>query len=198
METWVGPAIVAAVISGLVSLVVVQLNFRVARRTEQIKREEKVFDFQIALRAEIASDLLNIQVIDRSAYLADISRRYANGPDYSVFVPQMAENVIFAALLSELHILPGEVIDPVVHYERLRQTVEAFVLDLRAPTFASLSAERQLAMYSDYLDMLERLEGLAWEAYKALNDSISSPGAGLSNQLLASAQGGASAGNSRS
>jgi hypothetical protein len=56
VDAWVGPAIVAAVISGLVSLIVVQLNFRQGRRLEQARRDEKVRDFQIAIRAEIRSE----------------------------------------------------------------------------------------------------------------------------------------------
>jgi hypothetical protein len=50
LEAWIGPAIVAAVISGLVSLTVVQLNFRQERKREGLRRAEKIRDFQIALR----------------------------------------------------------------------------------------------------------------------------------------------------
>ena len=46
-EAWVGPAIVAAFISGLVSLFVVQLNFRQERKIERIRRAEKCVTFKL-------------------------------------------------------------------------------------------------------------------------------------------------------
>ena len=105
MEAWVGPAIVAAIISGLVSLVLVQMNFSQQRKAERLRREEKVRDFQIALRAEIASDLLNLEVIDRGSYLAEIRQHYAGDPAYSVVVPFVATNPIFESVVREIHIL---------------------------------------------------------------------------------------------
>jgi len=176
MEAWVGPAIVAAFISGLVSLIVVQLNFRQSRHIERLRRDEKVRDFQIALQAEIASELLNLQVADRSEFLATVRDAYAANPGFSPVIPRMARNVVFETVVKEIHILPGAVIAPVVHYARLRQTLEQFVDDLRADSFRALTPDRQLLMYSDYLAMLDRVEALAENARAALGKSL-----GLSN-----------------
>ncbi len=161
IQAWVGPAIVAAFISGLVSLIVVQLNFRQERRIEQLRREEKVRDFQIALQAAITSDLLNLKVANRVEFLAHVTAAYKADPGYSPIVPRLASNFIFGTVLEEIHILPGEVIAPVVHYARLRQTLERFVDDIRADSFKQLKAERQLLMYTDYLAMSDRLQELA-------------------------------------
>lgn len=57
MGSWIGPAIVAALISGLVSLIGLYLGGWIAIRHEKRRRREKVRDFQIALRAEIRSEL---------------------------------------------------------------------------------------------------------------------------------------------
>lgn len=194
MENWVGPAIVAAFISGLVSLIVVQLNFRQGRRIEQLRRNEKVRDFQIALRAEIESDILNMEVADRSEFLARITAAYSLDPTYSVIVPRLATNVIFDALVHEIHVLPEIVITPVVDYARLRQIIERFVDDLRTESFRNLSAERQLLMYSDYLSMSGRLEALAAIARASLDRSltVSSPVADRSSRGQASGPDGAS------
>ena len=62
-------------------------------------------------------------------------------------------------------------------YERLRETLQKFVSDLRASGFAQLGKERQIAMYSDYLDSLARLEALARRSERALVLSL-----GLNNQ----------------
>jgi hypothetical protein len=168
MEAWVGPAIVAAVISGLISLVVVQLNFRQERKADRLRREEKIRDFQIALRAEIRSELANLERFDLSSLLADVKDRYAADTGYSVSVPRIAKHVIFDAIAKEIHILPESVIGPVVFYARQRQAVESLADDMRDPAFKALSRERQLEMYGDYLGMWDVWRDLAAKAEKAL------------------------------
>jgi hypothetical protein len=191
MELWIGPVIVAALVSGLVNAAGWFVTFRQSVRLEQMRRHEKVHDFQVALRAEIDSDRLNMVVVDWQAYRSEIVARYAADPDFSVVVPHMASNPIFSAVAREIHILPGDVIAPVVNYARLRETIERFVLDLRADSFRRLPADRQLLMYSDYLDMLSRLERLAEHAVAAIDNSLgtSNPDVDRSNQVSASAPG---------
>ncbi len=176
-ELWLGPVIVAAIVSGLVNAAGWFVTFRQSRRLEQLRRDEKVNDFQVALRAEIASDLLSMSVFDRDDLLRVVREKYASDPHYTVLVPHLATNVIFDAVVKEIHILPGEVIGPVVSYERLRQTADRFAADMRAASFAQLPAERQLSMYTDYLEMIGRLEGLAQRALIVIENSlgISSP-----------------------
>jgi hypothetical protein len=185
MDPWIGPAIVAAIVSGLVSALGWFVNSWQTRVIEQRRREEKVHDFQVALHAEIASDRVSMSVIDRAAFLEEIKARYAANSGYSVVVPHMASNLVFAAIVGEIHVLPGGVIAPVVDYARLRQTVEQFVVDLRADKFSQLPADRQLTMYSDYLQMLGRLEQLAKRAELALFNSLNSPDGAPSSQLSA-------------
>lgn len=168
MEVWVGPAIVAAVISGLVSVVVVQLNFRQERRIERLRREEKIRDFQIALQAEIRSELANLQRFDLGPLLAEVESRYARDRDYSVVVPRIAKHVVFEAVAKEIHILPEAVIGPVVFYARQRQVIEQLAEDMRDTSFKALAPERQLIMYRDYLGMWEVWRDLASKAEKAL------------------------------
>jgi hypothetical protein len=168
MEALIGPAIVAAFISGLVSLVVVQLNFRQERRADQLRREEKIRDFQIALRAEIRSELANLQRSDLAELLAHVEARYAADPNYAVTVPRMAKHVVFDAIAKEIHILPESVIGPIVFYARQRQAVESFAEDLRDASFKTLGKERQLEMYRDYLGMWAVWRDLAARAETAL------------------------------
>lgn len=190
------PAIVAAVISGLVSLLVVQLNYRAERRAEKLRRIEKVRDFQIALRAEIASDLLNMQGSDRRQAMAELRTAFAADPSYSPVAPRLAANPIFSALVPEIHVLPEAVIAPVVHYARLRQTLERFAEDLRSETYRGLAAERRLLAYLDYLATYDRLEVLAHHALLSLDASlgVSRSAAGLSTEARAGDA--ASSGNS--
>ena len=178
MQAWVGPAIIAAVISGLISVLVVQLNFRQEHARERRRREEKIRDFQIALRAEIRGELLNLSRIDLAALLQEVEHRYNSEEGFSVAVPRMAKHIVFVAIASEIHILPEAVIDPVVLYARQRQVVESLAEDIREPSFKTLSKDRQLAMYRDYLRMWETWRDFAARAELALsNESASIAGA---------------------
>ena len=169
MEAWVGPAIVAAIISGLVSLIVVQLNFRQGRVTERLRRDEKIRDFQIALRAEIQSELTNLRRFDLESVRVEMERRYAENPEFSVSVPRVAKHIVFEAIVRELHILPEAVIGPVVLYVRQRQVIESLTEDMRDNSFKTLSKDRQLAMYRDYLEMWKEWRALAEQAESALS-----------------------------
>ena len=172
MELWVGPAIVAAIVSGLINAAGWFVTFRQSRRLEQLRRDERIHDFQVAIRAEIASDLLGQTVFDHDELYGAVEAKYRTEAGYSVLVPHLASNVIFEAVVKEIHVLPGDVIEPLVDYQRLRQTIERFAADLRAPGFAALPAERQLAMFSDYLKMTGRLQQLARRALVALDNSL--------------------------
>jgi hypothetical protein len=187
MEVWIGPAIVAALVSALVSAAGWFVSTWQAQRRDQMRRDEKVHDFQIALRAEIASDLIILEVPDRQAFLDEVSARYKADLTYSPIIPTLSRNVVFEAIVGDIPILPGDVITPVIHYARMRQTLDQFIDDMRAPGFSQLSAERQLIMYSDYLEMQGRLEVLARKALQELDSSLSSSGAVL--PTLASASG---------
>ena len=169
MEPWVGPAIVAAVISGLVSLIVVQLNFRQQRRGDRLRRLEKIRDFQIALRAEIRSELRNLAHHDIEEQLARVRQFYESRPDYAVTVPRPPESLVFRALVGEIHILPGRVIDPVVLFERQRAAIAQLADDMRDAGFRFHSREQQLAMYEDYLNMWSAWRDFALQAEAALD-----------------------------
>ena len=73
MNEWIGPAIIAAIVSGIVSAAGWFVNSWQERRLEKGRREEKVHDYQVALRAEIAGDLLNLRVADRAEFLAAVA-----------------------------------------------------------------------------------------------------------------------------
>ena len=175
MESWLGPALIAALVSGLVSISGWFATYYIGLRRDQMLRDEKIRDFQVALRAEVLSDLLTMTVADRRIFLKQAAERYAGDPDFSVIVPHMARNAVFEALIGELHVLPSAVIEQVTHYERMRDPIERFIDDLRGGDFRHLPHDRQLLMYSDYLEMVGRLEALAQDALAALELSLNIP-----------------------
>lgn len=193
MELWVGPAIVAALVSALVSAAGWFVTSWQTQQIDQRRRGEHLNDFQVALRAEVASDLLNMAVADRREFLDEVSERYRADATYYPVVPMQSRNVVFEAIVGEIHILPEAVITPLIHYARMRQRVEKFVDDLRSADFRALTAERQLTMYSDYLEMLDRAEQLGRDAVSSLDESLNSSDGARSIPKSASGAGGASA-----
>ncbi len=187
MNAWIGPAIVAAVISSIVSAFGWYVSWRTTVGLEKLRRAEKVRDFQIALRAEIRSELHNLQSHDSSAILEGVRERYRSEPGYSVLVPRPVNHTVYTALVPELHLLPEAVIDPIILYYRQRDTIENLVADIRDDTFRSLAPDRQLAMYEDYLKLRSVLEQLAQGAIGALERSLNNSVAGLSGRKSASA-----------
>jgi hypothetical protein len=189
MAAWIGPAIIAALISGVISLLGLYLGGWMAIRHERRRRHEKVKDFQIALRAEIRSELHNLLSIDFDRHFDQIRSRYAADPNYSVFPSYPARHVIFEALKDEIHLLPEEVIDEVILYSRQRYAIEKFVEDMRDTRFAQLGADRQLEMYKDFLEMQKFLTESAQHSVDALDYSIgtstriNTPASGRSGRL---------------
>lgn len=199
MDPWVGPAIIAAVVSGVVSAAGWFVTSWQQLRLERQRRAEKVNDFQVALRAEIESDLLQMEGADNAALLAAVRQSYRDSPAYRPFVPHLAANVVFDSLVEEIHVLPGEVIEPIIRYSRQRQVLARFIEDLRNAVNSAVPADRALLMFEDYFDMLDRLELLAGNAVAALDISLNTPGAGQPARWSASApgEGPASAGSER-
>ena len=188
MDPWVGPAIIAAIVSGVVSAAGWFVTSWQQLRRERQRRTEKVRDFQVALRAEIASDLLLMEVADNSQMLFAVKQGYAV-KGYRPFVPQLAANVIFDALVDQIHVLPGRVIEPIIQYARLRQVLSRFIEDLRQAIAADIPPERAILMFEDYFDTLNRLELLAGNAVSALETSLSTPDADQPNPKSASGPG---------
>lgn len=167
-QAWIGPAIVAAVISSIITVAGWLVNYRTSIGLEQRKRDEKIRDFQIALRAEIRSELRNLSGYDLASQMEAVRGRYAQGQGYSVVVPRPAKPIVFEAIVNEIHILPEAVIDPVVLFARQRQAIVSLVDDMKDANFRSLSVEQQLAMYRDYLSMWEAWREFALQAEAAL------------------------------
>ena len=170
MELWVAPAIIAALVSALVSAAGWFVSSWQAQRLEERRRAEKVHDYQVALRAEIASDLLSLQVGNRAEMLGSFRAILLLEPAHRPILPRLVRNMVFEQFVREIHVLPGRVIAAVIGYQSLRQSIDLFVEDIRAAH--NVDAGRLLLMVSDYVDMLDRLEILATNAIAALEFSL--------------------------
>ena len=169
MASWVGPAIVAAVIAAVVSVAGWFVSAGQALRAERRHRIERMRDFQIALRAEVRAELADLEGQDFETSLAIVWQRSESEAGYTLRVPTLPPHVIFDAILPQISILPEEIIDPVVLYVRQRQVVAGVVADIRDPTFASLSRDRQREIVREYVSLLVYLRELARMADAALS-----------------------------
>ena len=179
MEVWIGPAIVAALVSAFVSAAGWFVSSWQAQRLDERRRDEKVHDFQVALRAEVASDLDNLRTSNRRDIKGEVDAAFRADPAYQPFIPHLAKNVVFEQIVREIHILPDEVIASIIRYSSLRQSIDNFVFDLRRAIEDKLPAARLQLMMRDYLEMLDRLEALAARACGDLDSSlrVNRPGA---------------------
>ena len=176
MNTWLGPALIAAVISSLVTAVGWLVNYRTSLGLEKERRLEKVRDFQIALRAEIRSELHHLNEENLSAYLKAVEDKYAQSKAYSAFTPRLARHAVYESLIGQIHILPESVIDPIILYARQRELLDQFAADMRSERFERLGQDRQLEMCRDYIAASRYLRQLAQDALSSVDASLDQKG----------------------
>ncbi len=169
LSTWVGPAIVATLIASLVQVIGWWIEHRHERVRQIASRREKIVDVQTAIRAEIRSHrhrLLQFQQIDASSVPEGAV------DEFLPVVPGEVRPFVLEAILREIHILPTDVIDPVIVYYRQVEALIKLVEDLRSERFRQISGERRVAMYKDYLAMGVYAAELASDAIAAINQDL--------------------------
>jgi hypothetical protein len=183
LSAWVGPAIIATPIASLVQIIGWQIEHRHERRRQTDIRREKIVDVQTVIRAEIRSHrrLLQFLAVDLSTL--------SSGPedDFLPVVPSEVRPFVLDAILRDIHILPTDVIDPVIVYYRQVEALIRLVEDLRSERFREMTGDRRVAMYRDYIGMGVYAAELAADAIAAINrdlgvaDRVSSSGADRSD-----------------
>ncbi len=113
---WLGPAVTAAVIAALVTITGWIVTQRNVLRLDRERRAEKVRDVQIAITAEIRSNISRHLDVDLDAHLAAMLARLQSEKAFVPIVPKYHASTIFDALLKEIHVLDGSVIGIVVDY----------------------------------------------------------------------------------
>lgn len=183
-EAWIGPAIIAAVIAAVINVVGWFTTARNERASDRRRRLERRHDMQTALRAEIQHyvDILSNPRFDLNESWSEVVGRMEADALYLPVVASERNDTVFRVILPELHILPEEMIQPVVRYYNQVFAIEAMIADLRADRYRQMSRQQQIEMYTDYISLkLEALEQ-GRHALDALSGRVSSPGAARSDQ----------------
>jgi hypothetical protein len=194
MDAWIGSAVVAVVISSLVTVVGWFMSIRHERVRENERRVERIEDIQAALLADIRSTSHRFVQIDLDRHLEQVVAlisRVPPGQSFTPFVPREPGSLLWPSIAQEVQILPNAVIDPVVLFFSQLESVRYFVDDLRSEEFAALEPERKINMFQDYVRMMKYLVLLAGDAEAALAHSlglplVSSSASGLSFRSTAS------------
>ncbi|MDR3471471.1 MAG: hypothetical protein P4M09_07240 [Devosia sp.] len=134
-------------------------------------RAEKVRDIQTALRAEIRSHRHAFELLgEESEWRLVVDEVAAGG--FVPLTPNKASPFVFDAIVGEIHILPGAVVDPVVLYYGQYATVRAFIDELRGEHVRQLDAGRRASMIEDYFIVSRYALQLATEAVDAIDISL--------------------------
>src|SRR5262249_43693766 len=160
-------AVVAVVISSIVTVAGGFMTLRHERVREAERRNERIEDIQTALLADIRSSSHRFSQLDLDVHLNAMEARIRSAlqnPGYTPLVPREPGSLLWASTATEVHILPTEVIDAVVIYFSQLETIRLFAEDLRGDRFASLDMDRKVEMYRDYVGVAKYLVELAREA----------------------------------
>lgn len=154
----VSAAVVAAIVVAAGWFVA---GFRELRRDRRRRRERSI-DVQTALAAEIQHyvDILKNPEFDLKSVWEDVVRRMEADDGYIPLIPSEKNDTVFQSILSDVQILPEEVIRPVVRYYNQVFAIEAMIEDLRSEQFRSIETPQQqrIEMYTDYISL--KLEAL--------------------------------------
>lgn len=144
-------ALVAAFVSAIITMIGWLASHWSQRRLEVKRRDEKVIDVQAALLAEIESNLRRYQELDLDGHEAEMTRLIGKSRTFTPFVPRYVSEIVFEAMIGEVHILPTRTIADVIAYYKQEYKLRELVEDLRSDRYAQLEADRKTLMYEDYV-----------------------------------------------
>lgn len=167
--------IIAALIGAIVVSLGWLISYRLERERTRNERVEKQVDVQKALRAEIKAIVDARQNRDLEGSLERGMARFdAEDPNdpYVPFIPHEKHDTVYQALLTEIHLLPTQTVEPVILYYNQAVSIALMASDLRSERFAMLDRDRRKKMLRDY--MMMKIEGqvLGQTAIAALTSTI--------------------------
>ena len=171
-------ALIAAIVSAVFTALGWFATHWSERRLESQRRTERIIDVQTALLAEIESNLTRYEEIDLDHHTKDMVRRItgkAQGKNFTPFVPRYATEMIFEAMLTDIHILPTETIDDVVAYYKQEYKLRELVEDLRSDRYRELEQDRKARIYEDYVWQIKTVLITGEQARGALRSSLGVP-----------------------
>lgn len=148
------PRVSQALIAGLVIAVGWLTTAIFAELGKARARAEKLRDYHKAIYAEIGNTLESLWESDESdRYAEALTKRMEDDEKYVPFIPKELHDHVYNAVIAEIDVLPRQTIDAIVAYYSLIKSLAALADDMRGKTFKTLSADRRIAIYADYVGM---------------------------------------------
>ena len=148
------------------------VNGQLSRRSAKRLRQERLRDVQKALFAEISAYIEVLDGDQLESYGANIVRRIETGGDgtnkFVPFIPTERNDIVFRAIVADIHVLPRATIDPIVLYYSQLDAIAALIDDLRSTGYAALPAARRIAIYRDYISLKKEALDLGHAALEAI------------------------------
>ena len=186
LDLWMSPQLQQALVAGVFLAMGWQVAAFQNRRRDDRLRAKREEDLQRALLAEIRAHVVSLeQQTPDPEDAATLIARVASG-DLMPTVPQHSNDRIFAAVIAEIHILPGPVIDPIVIYYRMLSIMEALAADLRR--IARRDNDRAAQMMADYLSLMEETRDSGLHAMRVLTECLRGGPAAVERMLAEDAR----------
>ncbi|KJS41050.1 hypothetical protein [Roseovarius sp. BRH_c41] len=186
LATWLGVSvpIMQALIAGLV-IAGGWLTGAIFNELGKAKaKAERLRDFHKAIYAEIGNALAALWDSGRAQdYARQTIDRMQREPDYIPFIPREHHDHIFDAITTQIDVLPRQTIDAVVAYYSLVKGIANLADDMRGDRFQSLSQDRRILLYSDYLEMRRQAFDTGQFALKLIK-AYAADGASAAERLL--------------
>lgn len=157
MDSWVNPALTAAIVSALVTGAGWFVSIWQNRNNDKIRRAEKVRDVTIAIAAEITHniDRFSYPELDIDAHCRDIVARITQDHGFTPLVPRYRPVLVFEQIIGTIEILPHDIIGPALAYYKSEYALQLFVEDLRSDAYKQRDASTKARMYEDYIVMIK-------------------------------------------
>ena len=175
---WIGPVIIAAAIAAMVNVLGWFVGSWRDRRADDRRRQEKQNDMATALLAEITHYRDALAFFDLDDVWDRVNAKMAEDASYIPFIPSERNDTIFKAVLSEIHILPEPVIQPITRYYNQVFAIDAIIEDLRSDAIKSAPQKLRQAVYTDYISLKKQAYEDGNSAISALAAHLSVPGTG--------------------
>ena len=167
-------------IAGLVNVIGWLVAGRRELGRERRRRRERVRDVQTALRAEIRHYADALAVFDLDERWSTVVGRMEQDNNYMPTIPSERNDTVFRAMVSDVHVLPGAVIEPVVRYYNQIFAIEALIEDMRSDIVGRMDQPARIEMYTDYIALKKEALQQGRAAIAAIDSALSTPGADLS------------------
>ncbi len=176
MPGLIDTVVIAAIVSAAVTALGWLASHWSETRLEAKRRDEKIVDVQTALLAEIESNLTRYDEIDLDNHVAEMTRRILRKGRqkraFTPFVPRDAPEIVFEAMLPDVHILPTETIDDVVAYYKQEYKLRELAEDLRSDRYQELEQARKARLYEHYVWQIKTVLITGAQARDALRGSL--------------------------